>query len=65
MLEVECETCKQRFWVKGYTTADSHMEPGEVVTELECNDPLCEHLEAGGSFAVVNEEHATFYDDVI
>lgn len=65
MLEVECDKCKQRFWVKGHTTADSYTDPGEVVTELESNDPLCSHLDDGDSFTVVDEYHATFDDDVI
>ena len=65
MLEVECEKCKRRFFVKGWTTPDSWSEPGEVVTELECEDELCECLQSGEGFTVVDESHATFDDDVI
>jgi hypothetical protein len=66
MLQVECDQCKRRFWVKGHTTPDSWDEPGEVVTELEVSDePLCACLMEGGSFAVVDESHPSFDDDVI
>jgi hypothetical protein len=65
MLQVECEKCKQRFWVKGHTTPDGFYEPGEVVTELECVDELCQCLQDGEEFTVVDESHETFDDDVI
>lgn len=65
MLEVECDKCKRRFHVEGYTTPDGFWEPGEVVTELECDDELCQCLQDGASFAVTDEEHPTFDDDVI
>lgn len=64
-LEIECEKCKQRFWVKGHTTPDSYFDPGEVVTELECDDELCECLKEGESFTVVDESTEVFDDDVI
>ncbi len=67
-LEICCDNCGQRFIVVGYTTADSFTEPGEVVTDLELLDDdeqLCECLEQGGQFWVVNEDHETFPDDVI
>ena len=65
MLEVECEKCKRRFNVKGYTTPDGFYEPGEVVTELECADELCQCLQDGEAFTVVDESYDTFDDDVI
>jgi hypothetical protein len=65
MLEVECEKCKRHFSVEGHTTADSYTEPGEVVTELACDDELCQCLQDGGEFTVVDESHRTFDDDVI
>lgn len=65
MLQVECEKCMNRFWVKGYTTPDGMTDPGEVVTELESHDELCQCLNDGGAFAVVDEEHESFDDDVI
>lgn len=65
MLKVECEKCKQKFWVKGHTTPDSWEEPGEVVTDLESKNDLCQCLQDGEGFTVVDEEHETFDDDVI
>jgi len=65
MLEVECETCKKRFFVKGHTTPDSWEEPGEICTDLESDDELCEHLNDGGEFSVVDETHRAFPDDIV
>lgn len=68
MLEIVCENCGTHYFVKGYTTADSWTEPGEVVTDLELTDDtedLCDCLKGGESFWVVDEEHAVFDDDVI
>lgn len=64
MLQVECEKCKQRFWVKGYTTPDTWEEPGEVCTDLESDDDLCEHLDNGEAFTVVDDSHREFPDDM-
>ena len=64
-LEIECETCKAHFNVKGHTTPDGLYDSGEVVTELECADELCKCLMDGGQFTVVDESHASFDDDVI
>lgn len=65
MLYIECEKCKKRFWVKGYTTPDSWSEPGEVVTDLESDDDLCECLNDGEAFSVIEESLETFDDDVL
>lgn len=65
MLEIQCDQCRTRFIVKGYTTPDAWMEPGEVVTDLESDDELCSCLQAGSSFTVVGESQATFDDDVL
>lgn len=65
MLQVQCEKCQKQFWVKGYTTPDGWTDPGEVVTELECQDELCQCLQDGEAFSVVDEEYETFDDDVI
>ncbi len=65
MLEIECESCKKRFFVKGHTTPDTWTEPGEVVTDLECYDELCQCLQDGESYVVVGEDRETFDDDVI
>ena len=65
MLQIVCDACKCSFWVKGYTTPDTFDEPGEVVTELESDAKLCDCLENGGTFTIVNEEQQTFLDDVI
>ena len=64
MLLIECNKCKKQLWVKGYTTPDSFYESGEVITELECEDELCECLENGETFAVIKESHPTFPDDI-
>jgi len=55
MLQVECEKCKEKFWVAGYTAPDSWINPGEVVTELECLSTLCPCLQDGEAFTVVDE----------
>lgn len=65
MLNVKCETCGQTFWVQGYITQDSYFEPGEVVTELECVDVLCDCLKSGEQYEVVDESVEYFDDDVI
>lgn len=65
MLQVQCVECQKQFWVKGHTTPDSFTDPGETVTELECNDELCKCLQDGGEFEVVDEEHETFDDDCL
>lgn len=41
------------------------MEPGEIVTELECVDELCVCLQDGGAYTVLDEEITRFDDDVI
>lgn len=64
MLLIKCLTCEKEFWVKGYTTPNSWMESGEVVTDLECDDPLCNCLNDGDDFEVLDEEYETFPDDV-
>jgi hypothetical protein len=51
--------------VEGYTTPDGFWEPGEVVTELECEDELCQCLQDGEAFTVVDESHPVFDDDVM
>lgn len=63
MLHIECENCGKRFWVEGYTTPDSWMEPGETVTELESDEELCECINEGGDWILLDEEHQTFGDD--
>jgi hypothetical protein len=65
MLQVQCDKCQKQFWVKGYTTSDSFSDPAEVVTELECQDELCQCLQDGEAFSVVDEEYESFDDDVI
>lgn len=65
MLYIECDKCKKRFWVEGYTTPDSWTEPGEVVTDLETDEDLCECLNDGETFNVIEESLETFDDDVI
>ncbi len=65
MLEVECDACHKRFFVKGHTTPDGFFDPGEVVTALESDDELCECLNNGNSYSVVDESHESFPDDVI
>jgi len=68
MLEISCENCGRKFWVEGYTTADSWAEPGEVITDLKLmdeTDELCSCLQKGEPFWVVNEEHEMFPDDVM
>ena len=64
-LEIQCNKCQQTFHVKGYTTPDSYYEPGEVVTDLESDDPLCECLNDGCEFTVLSEDAEYFDDDVI
>lgn len=51
--------------IPAITTLDGFYEPGEVVTELECVDELCQCLQDGDEFTVVDESHETFDDDVI
>jgi hypothetical protein len=63
MLLIKCDTCERTFWVDGYTTPDGWMEPGEVVTELDSADELCNCLSDGASFSVLEEEHPTFGDE--
>lgn len=65
MLLIECDTCEREFLVKGHTTPDSWTDPGEVVTDLECDTELCSCLMEGSSFTVVEETHDTFDDDVL
>lgn len=67
-LEIVCDKCGKHFWVDGWTTPDSFEEPGEVVSELKPLDEeieLCECLNDGESFAVIDEEDPAFDDDVI
>lgn len=68
MIQIECEKCNQRFWVEGYTTADSLDEPGEVVLAIEtredCHwDEVCDCLKAGGDYEITDEEHDYYHDD--
>lgn len=65
MIQVQCSTCQQTFWVEGYTTPSAWDDTGEVVTELESKDPICQCLQDGAEFAVIDEEHETFDDDCI
>ena len=65
MLEIQCVKCGEKFNVVGYITPDTYSEPGEVVTELECDDPLCECLNDGGEFEVLSEGDTYLDDDVI
>lgn len=51
--------------VNGHITPDSWEEPGEVCTDLDSDEALCEHLENGGEFTVVDETHRSFPDDII
>lgn len=65
MLQVECDTCKRKFWVHGHTTPDGWTDPGEIVTELKCEDELCQCLQAGDAYSVVDESYEMFGDEVI
>jgi hypothetical protein len=65
MLQVQCDKCQKQFWVKGYTTSDYFTDTAEVVTELECQDEICQCLKDGEAFSVVDEEYESFDDDVI
>lgn len=65
MLQIQCDKCQKQFLVKGHTTPDGWTDPGEVVTELECQDELCQCLQDGEAFSVVDEEYESFNDDVI
>lgn len=65
MLTIRCVKCRNQFHVVGHTTPDSYEEPGEVVTDLECIDKLCDCLMDGAEFDVIDEDHETFDDDVI
>lgn len=64
-LEIQCNNCQRKFHVEGYTTPDSFYEPGEVVTELESMEPLCECLNDCGEYMVLSEDIQCFDDDVI
>ena len=68
MLEITCDNCAKKLWVKGYTTPDGWSEPGEVVTDLELvdeEDELCTCLQEGEGFWVSDESYESFPDDVI
>lgn len=57
MLLIKCCTCSKEFWVKGHTTSNSEMEPGEVILR-DCDPPddACECWLEGSEFEVVEEE---------
>lgn len=66
MILIECRICKEQFWVRGYTTGDSWDEPGEIVTELIPSDdsmPLCDCLNDGGEWELLDEEIPQHDDD--
>jgi len=57
MLQIKCDDCGEDFIVDGFTTFDSNLELGEVITELQSSDPLCDCLVSGGGFSIVDEWH--------
>lgn len=66
MLLLKCNVCKHRVWVKGYTTADSLYEPGEVIVDEESiPEESCVHILVDANYTIVDEEYETFDDDVI
>ena len=64
MLQIECDTCKEKFWVKGYSTFDTFTEPGElVIDDKEDFSECCQHIKDGAAYEVVDSSHDDIYDD--
>lgn len=63
MLQIECHQCKQKFWIKGYSTLSSYDDPGEdVISDREDFGECCTHIQSGGTFDIVDSEQDD-YDD--
>lgn len=61
MLLIQCDKCKEKFWIEGYTTPDTFEEPGEVViSDRETFEECCEHIQADTSaFTIIDEQDPT------